>query len=146
MKAIAPRNEIASDFVFLPVTPETNCGRGRIEIPYYGVLDLEHEWTARRSSSSNQIFDNFVLPIDGDGAACKLGHIDSVTLAVKADIDAVMAKPHPVQPFTDANLSEQIYGVLLQNARPNTFDHIFLAAVLDNDRVDALKVKQMAEK
>ena len=40
---------------------------------------------------------------------------------------------------------QQIDGALLEHARPHPIDHVLAAAVLDDDRIDAVQMQQLAE-
>ena len=51
----------------------------------------------------------------------------------------------PLEPSTDTHGVQQVHGALLQDASPDPVDDMVTAAVLDDDRIDAIEVKEMAQ-
>ena len=68
-----------------------------------------------------------------------------MTPAVEAQLDAVVDQPLGLDPVRQAGRAEDIDDALLENARPHARDHVFLGAILEHDRLDALLVEQVRE-
>ena len=56
-----------------------------------------------------------------------------------------MTHAFPAQAIAHAGRVHQIDGPLLEHTGAHALDDVFLAAILDDDRVDACQVKQMTE-
>lgn len=56
-----------------------------------------------------------------------------------------MSQSVPLQVVSDAHRVQQIDGALLEDTRAHTIDHVLAAAVLDDDRIDAVHVQEMPE-
>jgi hypothetical protein len=65
--------------------------------------------------------------------------------AVEREVKAVVAHSLTPEPIADADLVHQVDGPLLQHARADALDHVVLAAVLEDDGVDAAQVQQVSE-
>jgi hypothetical protein len=110
------------------------------------VGDIEHERQARGQSSVNQVLDDFVLSIDGDAApAGQVRQVDAVMLAGKAKREALMPEAFAPEPVAEAYLGQQIDRVLLQDAGPDTIDHVLARTGFDHDRVDPGATEQVSE-
>jgi len=57
----------------------------------------------------------------------------------------VVAESQFPEPFAEPNLHQQINGSLFQYASPNASDHVITAAILQDDGIDAIPLKQMAK-
>ena len=77
--------------------------------------------------------------------AGQIGEIDPVPPPLEADVEAVMPQTGPSEPCTDAHRVQQVHCALLENAGPHSIDHVVTAAVLDDDRIDAIEVKEMTQ-
>jgi hypothetical protein len=94
----------------------------------------------------DQILHHLVLPVDGDGAAPReLRQIDPVPAAAEGEMNALVTHPLALQPRADAGVRQQIDGPLLQHAGADTLDDVVLAAVFQDDGVDALEMQQVPE-
>jgi hypothetical protein len=65
--------------------------------------------------------------------------------AANADVQADMAQARFLKPGADTHCHQQIDGALFENSGPNTVNHVLAAAILDDDRVDAVDVQQVPE-
>ena len=107
---------------------------------------LEVQRPAGRDPRVDQILHHFVLPVDRNGlAAAQLLQVDVVTLAAKTEVQPLMRQAFALQPFAHAHLDHQIDGALLQHPGAHALDHILLAAVFNDDRIDALQVQQVSQ-
>ena len=146
MKSVAAGNEVAVNLVIGAVMLEAEHRAGGVERADRDVLGLEIQRTRRRGARVDQIPDDFVLSVDGDGlAAGQVGQIDAVPLSLKADVEALVTQPRPSKSGTDAHRVQQVHGALLQDAGLHAVDDVVAAAVLDDDGVDAVQVQQMPE-
>ncbi len=66
-------------------------------------------------------------------------------LVAKAQLDAMVDQALLVHPGADACLVEQVLRDLLDDAGAYAAEHVVLAALLDDDGVDAGLVQQLAE-
>ena len=64
---------------------------------------------------------------------------------LKRDVDAVVPQALAAQAVADADRVHQIDRALLEHAGAHALDHVVPAAVLDDDRIDAVQVQQVAE-
>src|SRR5688572_2547321 len=120
--------------------------RGRIERVYRDFLSLEIQRSRRRGPRVDQIPDNLILSIDRDGlTACQRAEIDAMPSSLETDIEPLVTQPGSLKPRANAHRVEQVHGTLLQDAGPDAVDDIVPAAVLDNDGIDAIEVKEMAQ-
>ena len=53
--------------------------------------------------------------------------------------------PSRCEAFADAHRGHQVHGSLLEDAGADALDHVVLAAVFENDGVDARTMEQMTE-
>ena len=94
----------------------------------------------------DQILHHFVLPVDRDGlAAAQFRQMDVVTLAAEAEVQPLCGSPSRFNRSPTPMLDHQIDGALLQHAGPHPFDHVFPAAIFDDDRIDALQMQQVTQ-
>jgi hypothetical protein len=56
-----------------------------------------------------------------------------------------MTKPRAAQSRADAHRNQQVHCSLFEHARSDAVDHVLAAAVLDDDRIDAVQMQQMSE-
>jgi outer membrane cobalamin receptor len=66
-------------------------------------------------------------------------------LSVEADVQPLVAQALAQEAGTGAHRIQQVDRALLQDAGPDTVDHIVAAAVLDNDGIDAIEMQEMPE-
>jgi len=104
MRAIAAGNEIALQFDSSPFMFEANGWR-RSEVAELDVFDPEENGPALSEPCADQILQNLVLRIDGDGAASRqLMKIDPVSLAVETELYAVMDEAFALQTLGNTEL------------------------------------------
>src|SRR6185369_7151943 len=77
--------------------------------------------------------------------AGELLEVDALARAAERELDAVVDEPFGVQPRGNAGLLEQRDGYLLEDAGADPAEHVFGAALLDDDGVDAGPGEQRAE-
>jgi 4'-phosphopantetheinyl transferase EntD len=68
-----------------------------------------------------------------------------MALAVEPDIDPLVPHPLAVEAIANACRAHEVHGPLLEHTRAHALNDVLLAAILDNNRVDAGEVKQMTE-
>ena len=110
------------------------------------LFALEIQRARGRHAGIDQISHDFVLPVDGDDpAAGQTGEIDVVALSLKTEIQAVVTQPALLHSRTHAHRHEQIDRALFEDASAHPIDDVITAAVLDDDRIDAVAVQQLRE-
>src|SRR5262245_55696506 len=98
----------------------------------------------RGDARFDQVLDDFVLPVNSDCLATgKLCPVDVMPLALKADMETIMAKALTLQTSADAHRDQQIHRSLLEHAGPHAVDDVVAASVFDNDGINAVEMKQM---
>ena len=119
---------------------------GRVEIADRHVLGLEVERARDRRPRFDQVVNDFVLPVDRDGlAAGQVSEINVMATPLKADVEPVMSEACASEPRPDTHRVEQIHRALLEYARPHAIDHVLAAAILDDDRIDAVEMQQVSK-
>src|SRR5579871_2274224 len=115
---------------------KSNLRSGGFEFMERELFDFVVEGPAGGPARLVQIFLQFVLPVDGDGApSSQLVHIDPVPGPAKADVDAMMHQPFTMHPRAESDRIEQVHGTLFEHAGPYAVDDIFLAARFEHHRV-----------
>jgi hypothetical protein len=71
--------------------------------------------------------------------------IDATATAVEGEFDAVMQQPLRVEPRREPNLAHKPDCSLLQHAGPHARQHMRLADALEDQRIDADAVQELAE-
>ena len=106
MKAIAAADEIAGDFAVLVGLNETDDRPVAIDALDTDIGDVKADIAADRQPGGDQVFDQLVLAVDGDGAAAgQLGQVDAMAAAGKAQLDTVMNKAFAMQPVAESSRS-----------------------------------------
>ena len=125
--------------------PVGDSRRRSAEVVQRHVLGFVHTRRAARGARVHEIARHFGLAVDGDALAGQRLEIDAMALAAKADLHAVVDQPFGVQPARHAGALEHVDGARLEHASADTADHVFRAAPLQDQCVDALLVQQLAE-
>ena len=73
------------------------------------------------------------------------GHIDGVACIGEDEFDAVVGRAFMRYALSHARLLQQVDGDLLKNAGPDAPEHVLRALTLDDDRIDACLVEQLAQ-
>jgi hypothetical protein len=56
-----------------------------------------------------------------------------------------VAKTFALNTGADAHRSQEIHGPLLEDTCPHPVDHVIATAILDDDRINAVQMKEMRE-
>ena len=145
-RSVTAGNEVARHLVRLFPVAEANLGQAQIEISNAGVFDLEPQRLAGRDARANQILHHFVLPIDRDSAAAgQLRERNAMAVAAERHVNPFVPQAFAREPIADADLAHQIDGALLEHPRADALDHMLLAAVFEDERMDAAQAEQVAE-
>src|SRR5579864_1497285 len=110
------------------------------------VLRLEDNFTAGGEARGDQILDDFVLGVDGDGfSAGEAAQVDAMAAPVEAEFDTVMEEGLALEAFADTRFDHQVDGALFEEAGAQPRFDIFAGANFEDDRLDALQVEEMRE-
>ena len=91
-----------------------------------------------RERRDDQVLDYFVLSIDGDRpTAGELGHVDPMIAPTEAKKDAAMDQPFSAHALADADLFEQMRGIVLEHAGANALLAVRAAPRFDDDGLDS---------
>ena len=146
VKAVAPGDEIAADLVRHGVQLKTHARLRRRDLVHRHVLDVEIEGPARRPARRDQILHHFVLAVDGDRpTAGEFREVDPMPCAGEGDIQPLVAQAFAIQPIADARVAQEIDRALLEHPGAHALDDVILAAILEDDRIDAGEVQQVAQ-
>src|SRR6185369_1397582 len=66
-----------------------------------------------------------------------------MTLATKAELDAVMHQSFALEPVANAHTGEQLHGTLLEHAGANTLFNVLAGVHLENDGIDAFQMQEV---
>jgi hypothetical protein len=110
------------------------------------ILYFKENLSRRIKPRLNQVFDDFLLPVNGDStAAGQIMKVDAMTLARKAQLKAVMDEALTPHPITDPCLDQCVYRALFEHTCAHATFDVFAAVFLKNDRFNAAFVQQMRE-
>jgi len=110
------------------------------------VLYFEKNLSGGIKPRFNQVFDDFLLPVNGDGTtACQVMKVDAMTLARKAQLKAVMDQALTPHPITDSGLDQRVYRALFEHTCAHATFDVLAAVFLKYDRFNAACVQQMRE-
>ncbi len=133
-----------SNLRVLSTAPEADARALGLERVHADIGDIEQHVAVRIVPCLDQIFDDLLLAIDGDGAAAgQVGEIDAVAAAAEAQFDAVMQQALAAQPLAHVRLHQQVHAALLEHAGSNAMLDILAAATLDDDRLHTLQMQQV---
>src|SRR5690606_17742938 len=129
---------------------EPFAAEGEVRLVLQGVqghvLDLEADVAARREPGGDQVLDDLLLPVDGDGPARhQLLEGDAVGLAAVSELDAVVGQALPQHALADAGRDERVDRTLLQHACPDAPFDVVAAPSLQHHRGDAAQVEQVRQ-
>ena len=92
------------------------------------------------------VLDDLLLAIDRDLAAGQAEHVDVERAVVEAQEDARVVEPLAVEPVGDADLMQDVDGVLLEQPGAHSLLDVRAVADLEHDAVDARLVQQQRER
>jgi hypothetical protein len=122
VEAVAAGNEIALQLFGESVRAEMNRGRCALQMMYADFLCFKNNRAVPSQPGRDQIFDYFMLRVDGDAlAAGQFAKIDVVSSSVKSQLDSAMLEALPLQPFTHAEFMHQVNGALFKHAGADSF-------------------------
>ena len=117
----------------------------RFDIVHCHFLYFKMQRPAREFPRSNQIPDNFILPVHPNCLPRLFHEIDMTARPPEGNMHALMPKTLPHQPGSNARLHHQIHNMLFQHARAHPVNHVILRTVLQDHRIDAIKIQQMPQ-
>src|SRR5205807_7606422 len=68
-----------------------------------------------------------------------------MALAAEREVDAFVPEPFTAESIADADFVHQIDCALLEHTGTDALDHVLLAAIFHDERVNAVEVQQVAE-
>src|SRR5262249_39771624 len=145
VEAVAAGNEIAFHLLVAAVRVEAHA-RMRVDAVQAHVVGLVHALRVRGGARVHQVLRDLGLAVDDDLlAAGEAGEIDAVARARKEDAEALVAQPLAPEAPPHARGLEHVNHALLEHPGADAPEHVFTAATLDDDGVDAREVQQLAE-
>jgi len=111
------------------------------------VIDLKQNLTAGGKARVGEIFDDFMLGVDGDSfSSGQILEIDAMTASMEAQLDSMMNHAFALHPFAHPGFCEQINRPLFQNAGADAFLDILPAAIFDHDRFNSLQLEKVGKR
>src|SRR6185312_516275 len=139
--AVATCDEIASNLLRSAIFSKTDFRLRGIKIVDRNVFDFENDLAVRVETGRDEVFDHFLLAVDGDAAAAgQFKHIDAVRLSIEAQLEAVVTKAFAAHAVADAGFIEEIDCTLFENTGADTAFNVFAAVRFDDDGIDSLQM------
>ncbi|SVK54358.1 Uncharacterised protein [Acinetobacter baumannii] len=145
MESVAADDKVAAEPARLVAMTVVNLGLRAVQRLQFNLLHLEKQMALRRQTRGDQVFQDFVLRINGDGALGQSGQIDAVLPATERQADPLMPRPFPPHPLPQSGLLEQIDGPLFEHPGANGRFHRLPAARFQHHRFHTLQVQQMGQ-
>ena len=110
------------------------------------VGDLEAHVDAAVEQRGDQVLDDLLLTVDRDVPAGQRGHVD-VVVAVRGSAGRCrVLEALAVEAVGDAELAQQVHGVLLEQPGPDALLDVLPRARLEHDALDPLALEQHRER
>jgi hypothetical protein len=145
MEAVASGDEIAGDLVTLSANLIVNYWV-RFEAFDAHRFRFKIQRRAVPEARTNQILDDLLLRINGDGFAHQLLKIDAMALPVKAQLDAFVFQTFAFQALAHSGIAQDVNRTLFEYPGPDPCFHIFAGLAFQHDRLDALQMQQVCER
>ena len=146
VEAVAAGKKIAFDLVRRAVLAVAHARpRAGVEIVHADVLGFVDCLRSRRLARIHEVARDFGLAVDHDVAAGQALEVDAQPPGAEPQLDAIVYQAFGMQAFAYAKAVEHFDRALLEHAGADALEHIILAALLDDQRVDAGLVQQLAE-
>src|SRR4051794_37877103 len=145
MEAIAAADEIALDLLVAAAMTEANFRLCAGDVVEAHVVNFEQNLAAVGKPLCDQVLDDLLLAINGDALAHQLPKTDLVQRAVETEMNAVVGEPLALHALAHASIDQEITRPLLDQTGADAALDIVAAAVLDDDRVDALEIHEVGE-
>ena len=146
VEAVASRDRVAHELVLGAPVGERDPRRVGLDLVELHVGDLEPHILAAVEQRRDQVLDDLLLPVDRDVPAGERGHVDVVVVSVVAEVDARVLDALAVQALGDAEVAQQVHGVLLDQPGPDSLLDVLAVARLQHDAVDALALQQQGKR
>jgi hypothetical protein len=143
VEAVATGNEIALQLFGDSVCAEMNRGQCALQMMYADFLCFKNNRAVPSQSGRDQVFDYFMLRVDGDAlAAGQFAKIDVVSSSVKSQLDSAMLQALPLQPFTHAEFMHQVNGAVFKHAGADSFFDVLAGMHFQDDRFNPSALQQ----
>src|SRR6185437_6340631 len=135
----------ALDFVVLLAVAKFYFGPIRREIMHTHVVHFEIQRPAVGETQIDEVLHHFLLAVDRNSLVDELLEIDPVQFAVDADVIAPVHHTFALEAVAGADVGQEVDRPMLDQAGADAVLDVLAAAVLDDDRVDALQGEQVSE-
>ena len=133
MEAITPGNKIAIDFLRSTFVLESDFWILRFQIIDSNVVDFKQQRATVSKATLNQVFYNFLLPVNGDALVYQRFEINPVQISIDTNIDSPMRHAFLLKACANAHVAEQIRGPMLDQTSANTIFNVIATTVFDDD-------------
>src|SRR5262249_14936979 len=138
MKPVAASDEVAFERAFLSPQPKAHPRRIGVEVVDGDCVNLKVQGLACGQSSSNQVFDHLLLPVDHDSATGQLLKVQSMSATGEVEAEALVLQALFHHARTDAGPVKDIHALVLEDAGPYAFFHVVLALGFQHDAFDTM--------
>ena len=97
------------------------------------MVDFEQQRSAAGEPLLNQILHNLLLAVNGDALVYQRLEIDTVQIAVDANVYTPMQHPLALHAIAYSHIAEEIGGPVFDQAGSNAIFDVVAAAIFDND-------------
>ena len=147
MKAIAPGDEVAGDFLHPAVFLVRDARPITAEIVNDDIVGLIDRGQVGALARVHQIAGQLRLTVDSHILATRQAvHVDAAPTAAPEHLEATVDHTLSVQARADARLIQEVDADLFENAGPDPTEDVFAGLALQNYRVDSRPGQQLAEK
>src|SRR5205823_12882735 len=108
-------------------------------------LRVEPDLAAIVKAPLDQVFDDLLLPVDGDAPAGQCAEIDPLLLALKSQLDAVVDQAFASHSVADAGRAQEVGRSLFEHAGAHARLDVVPAAGLEHDGLDALEMEKVGQ-
>jgi hypothetical protein len=137
MAAVAASNEVAhqlSRSAIRYVVHDGSLTVMSLHLDNFRVIDGSQ---TALGSSLHQIASDLGLTINYHRSSCQILQSQSVSLTIQTDLNALVNQPFGPKPPLDPQYFHQTNRTLFENARPDATQHVFRAAMLQDNVIDA---------
>ncbi len=145
VESIAPGNEITVDLMAFAFVPIVDL-RLRIVIINAHGLRFKMDGCLITKARGDQILDDFLLRINGDGFANQILKINAMALSIEAKFDPLMLQALSLQALAHSGTRENVHRALLQHAGTHTSFHVFARVSFQNYGFNTLKVQEVSQR
>src|SRR5262249_62070935 len=121
---------------------ETDFRFLRLQVVNCDVVDLKEQRRAVGNSTLHEILHHFLLAVNRNALVHQFLEVETMQIAIDADIDPPMQHALALHAAADADVDEEVGGPMLDQASAYAVFDVVATAVFDDDRFDTLQVQK----